>query len=372
MFLWAELAIQPLEVPLPRGYSASGGLASSLAVREPHGVSLAIAPWNFPLYQVVHKLGPALAMGNAVIVKPAPQGSLTALLLAGIIDNTDLPKGTVQFVTGASVSVGESLVSHPGIDHVAFTGSTAVGKRIMQQAAGSLKRLTLELGGKSASIFLEDADLDRALPYALGQIVFHAGQVCTAKSRLLLPRSLYGECVEQLVSLASNVHLGSPTDPSTHMGPLIGAAHRERVKEFVLGAGREGAEVVFGGQDASVDGKGYYFTPTLLGNVKDHMRIAQEEVFGPVLAIMAYDSVDDAVRIANSSVYGLSGAVWSRDLNRAFEVARRLQTGTVEINGGGFNPYAPFGGYKQSGIGRENGVWGLHEYSELKHVTWAA
>ena len=333
--------------------------------KEAAGVVAAIIAYNYPTQLALAKLAPALAAGCTVVLKGAPDTPLVTLALAELIaEHTDLPPGVVNVLTSAEVAVGEVLTTDPGVDMVTFTGSTATGRRIMQAAAGTVKRVFLELGGKSALIVLDDADFGSAAMFAAFTICSHAGQGCALTSRLLVPREHHDAIVEQVAAFMGRVRFGDPTDPKTFMGPLISGRQRDKVDAMVQRAVAAGATLVTGGE--RID-PGYFYAPTLLAGVDPASEIAQEEVFGPVLAVIAYDGDDDAVRIANDSIYGLSGAVHSRDQERAIGVARRIRSGTFSINGGNyFCPDAPFGGFKQSGIGREMGVAGLEEFLERK------
>jgi acyl-CoA reductase-like NAD-dependent aldehyde dehydrogenase/alcohol dehydrogenase class IV len=339
--------------------------------REPIGVCAAIIPWNFPLLMACWKLGMALATGNTIVLKPSPETPLSALELAKIIAESRVPAGVVNIVVGPGRAVGELLVRHPDVDRVAFTGSTPVGKEIVRTAADTLKRVSLELGGKSANIVLPDADLDLAVDGAVWAAFLHAGQVCESGTRLLLPDSIHDAFVERLVERVRAMQVGHPLDPRTRVGPVINAAQRDRVERFIaLGKG-EGARLVVGGERPAVTGfdGGFWAQPTVFDKVDPKMTIAREEIFGPVLSVIRYRDEDEAIAIANDSDFGLAGGVWSRDLGRARAVASQLRTGTVWINDWHFfHDLAPFGGYKQSGLGREMGHLGLAEYTEVKHV----
>jgi aldehyde dehydrogenase (NAD+) len=337
--------------------------------KEPAGVVAAIIPYNYPNQIGLAKLAPALAAGCTVVLKAAPDTPLITLALGELIArHTDIPPGVVNVLSSSQAAVGEALTTHPGVDLITFTGSTATGRAIMSAASGTLKRVFLELGGKSAMILLDDADTAAAAMFAAFMICSHAGQGCAITSRLLVPRDQLDAVTEQVAAMMGHVKYGDPADPATYMGPLISERQRDKVDGMVTRAVAAGATLVTGGK--KVD-PGFFYAPTLLSGVDPDSEIAQEEVFGPVLAVIPYDGDDDAVRIANHSIYGLSGAVMSADEERAIALARRIRSGTFSINGGNyFGPDAPFGGYKQSGIGREMGVAGLEEFLERK--TFAA
>jgi aldehyde dehydrogenase (NAD+) len=342
-------------------------IGNAVVAKEPVGVIGCITPWNFPLHQVVCKIAPALAAGCAVVLKPSEVAPLTAFILAEICDDVGLPAGVFNLVTGYGPVVGEAIASHPGVDMVSFTGSTRAGRRVSELAAKTVKRVSLELGGKSANIILDDADFERAVKSGVGNCYFNSGQTCSALTRMLAPRSRYDEAVEIAKKSAESFTVGDPREGKAKLGPLVSAAQRERVVNYIKKGIEEGAKLVTGGPEMP-EGvtNGYFVRPTVFADVDNKMTIAQEEIFGPVLSIIPYEDEDDAVRIANDTIYGLSGGVWSGDPERAKRVARRLRTGQVEINGGKFNPMAPFGGYKQSGNGRELGKYGLEEYLEVK------
>src|SRR5215475_2689963 len=342
-------------------------IGNAVVVKEPVGVVGCITPWNFPLHQVVCKIAPALAAGCAIVLKPSEVAPLTAFILAEICDEAGLPAGVFNLVTGYGPVVGEAIASHPGVDMVSFTGSTRAGKRVSELAVKTVKRVSLELGGKSANIILDDADFEKAVKSGVGNCYFNSGQTCSALTRMLAPRSRYEEAVEIAKKAAENFTVGDPREGRAKLGPLVSAAQRARVVNYIRKGVEEGAELVAGGPEMPEGiAKGYFVRPTVFANVNNKMNIAQEEIFGPVLSIIPYEDEDDAVRIANDTIYGLAGGVWAGDPERAKRVARRLRTRQVEINGGKFNPMAPFGGYKQSGNGRELGKYGLEEYLEVK------
>ncbi|SFV05642.1 aldehyde dehydrogenase family protein [Alicyclobacillus macrosporangiidus] len=339
--------------------------------REPVGVCAAITAWNFPLILAMWKLAPALAMGNSVVMKPASNTPLSTLKLAELAVEAGLPPGVFNVIAGAGATVGEALVQHPEVDKVAFTGSTEVGRRIMQLAAQSVKRVTLELGGKSPAIVLPDADLELAVPGLLFGVFLHSGQICECGTRAFVHRSIYDEVLERLAGMTSRIRLGNPLDEATGMGPVASEAQLKTVLAYIEAGKRDGARLVCGGRRATGGAldAGYFVEPTIFADVDNRMTIAQEEIFGPVLSVIPYDDVADAVRLANDTIYGLAAGVWTRDLNRAYRIARDLKAGTVWINDWHmFRSDAPFGGYKQSGFGREIGRYALDEYTQLKHV----
>ena len=347
-------------------------IGNSLVVREPVGVVACITPWNYPLHQVVAKLAPALAAGCTVVLKPSEVAPLSAFILADILEEIELPKGVFNLVTGFGPVVGEALVTDPNVDMVSFTGSTRAGKRVMELASQSVKKVALELGGKSPYIILEDAPADEAVAAGFQSAYLNGGQTCIAWTRMLVPASRKDEFVAKAKEVAETYATGDPMDPATRLGPMISETQRDRVRNFIRKGIEEGATLVTGGPDAP-EGleKGYFIQPTVFADVTNDMTIAQEEIFGPVLSIIAYEDEDDAVRIANDTVYGLHAGVYGADAEHAGKVARRIHAGQVDVNGTQFNPLAPFGGYKQSGLGREYGKHGLEEFLEVKSVQTA-
>jgi acyl-CoA reductase-like NAD-dependent aldehyde dehydrogenase len=348
----------------------TGQLTRRKLWREPVGVVGAIVPWNFPFEVTIHKLGQALATGNTVVLKPAPDTPFNATRLGRLIaERTDIPPGVVNVVTASDHLVGEELTLSPKVDLISFTGSTAVGRRIMEKGAATLKRLFLELGGKSATIVLEDADLAKACLIGIGPCM-HAGQGCAMPTRLLLPRARYDEGVAILQAMYAGIVPGDPQEPGTLCGPVISAKQRARVLGYIQKGIDEGAKLLVGGTDAPTGrDKGFWVKPTLFVDVDNAMTIAQEEIFGPVLAVIPFEDEEHAIRIANDSVYGLAGNVMSGSLDRAVAVARRLRAGFIGVNGtAAYGADVPFGGYKASGVGRQNGTAGFDQYTELKSV----
>jgi aldehyde dehydrogenase (NAD+) len=350
-----------------RGEEAQERVGNSLVVREPVGVVGAITPWNYPLHQSMAKIAAALAAGCTVVHKPSEVAPLSAYLLAEIIDEAGLPAGVYNLVVGYGPVVGEAIAAHPDVDMVSFTGSTAAGKRVSQVASDTVKRVSLELGGKSANVVLADGDLTAAVKTGVANFLLNTGQTCTAWTRLLVPADRQDEAVTLARTAAAKYAPGDPTDPSTRLGPLVSSAQRDRVLNYIAKGVAEGADLVLDGRQ-NVPGRGYFVGPTIFANVDPESTIAKEEIFGPVLSIIPYTDEADALRIANDTIYGLAGGVWSADTDRAIAFARRMRTGQVDINGGSFNPLAPFGGYKQSGNGRELGAHGLSEFQETQSL----
>ena len=371
---------QMIQVGLPTGqFAAMAGVMEEVAweeeignsrvLREPIGVLGAITPWNYPLNQIAAKVAPALAAGCTVVLKPSEVTPLNAFLLAEVIEAAGLPAGVFNLLTGTGPVVGEAIAAHPGVDMVSFTGSTRAGKRVSELAAATVKPVAMELGGKSPNLILDDADLAQAVPDGVAKCFLNSGQTCSALTRMLVPRERLAEAEEIAAATAAAFTPGDPFDSSTRLGPLVSDVQRDRVRGYIEQGEGEGAKLVTGGA-AAPEGldRGYFVRPTVFSEVTPEMTIAQEEIFGPVLAIQPYDGEEDGVRIANDSAYGLAGGVWSGDQERAIAVAKRIRTGQIEINGGRFNPLAPFGGYGQSGHGRENGRYGLEELLQVKSL----
>jgi betaine-aldehyde dehydrogenase len=344
-------------------------VGNSIVVREPVGVVGCITPWNYPLHQIVAKVAPALAAGCTVVVKPSEVAPLNAFLLAEIVEASGLPAGVFNLVSGSGAVVGEALAAHPDVDMVSFTGSTRAGKRVSELAAAGVKRVALELGGKSANVILDDADFERAVAVGVSACFLNSGQTCSAWSRMLVPRARLRDAAELAKQAAERQTLGDPLSDKTKLGPLVTPAQRERVRGYIAKGIAEGATLVTGGAEAPEHlPHGWFVRPTVFSDVASDMTIAREEIFGPVLAILGCDDEEHAIRIANDTIYGLAGAVWSKDVERAQRVARRIRAGQIDINGGKFNPLAPFGGFKQSGHGREFGRFGLEAFLEVKSL----
>ncbi len=336
-------------------------------LREPVGVCGLITPWNFPLMMAAQKIAPALACGNTVVLKPAEQTPLTALRLGELIQEAGIPDGVVNIVTGFGPGAGSSISEHPDVDKVSFTGSTEVGKMILGASKGNLKRVSLELGGKSPNIIFPDADLNQAIPNAMNGVFFNSGQVCVAGTRIFVQRDMYDNFLEQFGKAAERMTVGNPLDPKTRLGPLVSKEQFDRVKGYLDLGRKEGARATIGGE--AVEGKGYFVQPTLFADVNNNMRIAREEIFGPVAAAIPFKDESDAVFQGNDTTYGLAAAVWTKDVSRAHKVARALKAGTVWINCYGIADTAmPFGGYKQSGFGRENGKYAIDLFTQIKSV----
>jgi acyl-CoA reductase-like NAD-dependent aldehyde dehydrogenase len=362
---WANFA------KVARSFAWEEKVGNSLVVREPIGVVGCITPWNFPLNQITLKVAAALAAGCTVVLKPSEIAPVNAMLLAEIIHEAGLPAGVFNLVNGAGPVVGEVLATHPQVDMVSFTGSTRAGKRVAELASQSVKRVALELGGKSASVILDDANFENAVKGTISACMLNSGQTCSAHTRMLVPESRYEEVKALAVAAISRFNIGPSLDETSKLGPLVSAVQRDRVLGFIAQGIREGAEVIAGGATKPAFDKGYFVQPTIL-RVKPGDTLAREEIFGPVLVVITYRDENEAIEIANDTIYGLGGGVWSQDEAHAIAVARRIRTGQIDINGGAFNANAPFGGFKQSGIGRENGKYGLEEFLQYKALQLKA
>lgn len=365
----APVAVASSFAELGASYAFEERLGNSTVLLEPVGVVGAITPWNYPLHQIVAKVAPALAAGCTLVLKPAEDTPLTAQLFAEAVHEAGIPAGVFNLVTGTGPVAGQALAAHEGVDLVSFTGSTAVGRQIGATAGAAVKRVALELGGKSANVILPGADLAKAVATGVGHVMNNSGQSCNALTRMLVHRDQYEEAVSLAAAAVAKYPSGDPRDPGTRLGPVINAKQRDRVRGFIAKGVEEGARLVAGGPEAP-HGQGYFIAPTVFADVTPQMTIAQEEIFGPVLSILSYEDQDEALAIANGTVYGLGGAVWAADEETAVAFARRMDTGQVDINGGRFNPLAPFGGYKQSGVGRELGPHGLAEYLQTKSLQF--
>jgi phenylacetaldehyde dehydrogenase len=366
-----ESTLIPLEPSVtPTTALAPGGLISAVGHRAPVGVVTCITSYNFPMVNMAGKIGPALAMGNTVVVKPAPQDPLGVIRLIGLFDEAGFPPGVVNVVCGTDIAASEALVSSPHVDMISFTGSTAVGRRIGEVGGGQMKRLLLELGGKGACIVFDDADLRAAIGGISSVWAFHSGQICTAPTRVIVQRGVHDQLVAGLLTAAAQLKVGDPLERDTVVGPVITAVHRDRVERYVEAGRAEGATVACGGERPDVGGRGFYVAPTLLVDCTNDMTPVREEIFGPVVAVVPFDDEDEAIAIANDSDYGLYSYVFSADSARAWSVAKRLRSGNVGINSLQRNHEAPFGGFKQSGVGRDGGSFGLWAYSELQSIVW--
>jgi len=357
------------------GANGLAGIGQGVIQREAMGVAALITPYNFPLFLNVFKVAPALAAGCTVVLKPSPDTPLEALILGEIAEEAGLPPGVLNIVTGGP-EASAALTTHPAVDMVSFTGSDGVGRAVYKQAGDTLKRVVLELGGKSANVILEDADLEKVIPGIVMNFTMHAGQGCALLTRSLIHRSRFEEVTAGVTAYLDQLTVGDPADDAVTMGPLINARHRDRVEALIRLGVEEGGQIAFGGGRPPGLAKGFFVEPTLFVGVDNSMAICRQEIFGPVGVLLPFDTDDEAVAIANDSDFGLSAGVWSADPVRAYQIARRLRTGGVLVNtvspGGGINPFAPFGGYKQSGLGREWGTAGLEEYLETKSILWAA
>ena len=371
---YARGALEPTTIPLPPGEMpatalAAGGLMGAIAVRQPVGVVACITPYNFPIVNMAGKIGPALAMGNTVVVKPAPQDPLAVTVFGEVLHEAGFPAGVVNVVTGSGPETGQALVASPQVDMVSFTGSTPVGRAIGEVAGRDMKRLLLELGGKGAGIVFDDADLATAVATISSVWAFHSGQICTAPTRVIAQRGVYDAVVGGLQKAAGRMKVGDPLEPDTVVGPLISAAQRDRVEGLVRAGVEQGGELVVGGERPDLD-TGFYVSPTLLAGCKPDNVAVQQEFFGPVVVVVPFDDEDEAVAIANGTEFGLYDYVFSADTAKAMRVARQLRTGNVGINTAQRNHEAPFGGFKMSGVGRDGGSFGLHAYSELQSIVW--
>jgi acyl-CoA reductase-like NAD-dependent aldehyde dehydrogenase len=373
---YARYAVEPHDViPLPPQEMpptalAPGGLMGAIVRRAPVGVVACITPYNFPIVNMAGKLGPALAMGNTVVVRPASQNPLAVIELVRILHEVGFPDGVVNVVTGSTPGTGEALVESRDVDMVSFTGSTGVGVRIGEVAGRTMKRTLLELGGKGAALVFDDADVKTAVTMIGSTWTFHSGQICTAPTRAIIQRDLYEPVVQGLAKMANVLAVGDPYEPSTIVGPVITAAHRDRVEGYIRAGRDEGGDVLAGGERPEKPDRGYYVAPTLIAGCRGGMKVVQEEIFGPVVVAVPFDDEDEGVAIANDTDFGLYDYVFSKDTSRAFRVSKRLRAGNVGINTTQRNHNAPFGGMKFSGIGRDGGVFGLHAYSEMQSVVW--
>ena len=362
------IAVTASYAKLAREAAFEREIGNSLLVREPYGVVAAITPWNYPLHQIMAKVAPALAAGCTVVLKPSEIAPLNAFILAEICIEIGLPPGVLNIVGGTGPVIGEVLAAHPLVDMVSFTGSLRAGRRVSALAAETVKKVTLELGGKSAFVILDDAPFEKAVTIGAKNALLNSGQTCSAWTRMIVPRALQQQALDIATAAMASLKLGDPFDAATRLGPLISATQRERVEGYIARGNAEGARLVTGGGRPAEFARGYYVQPTLFAEVAPSMTIAQEEIFGPVLSVLPYDTEDEAVAIANGTIYGLAGGVWSADPARALNIARRMRTGQVDVNGGRFNLMAPFGGYKQSGVGRELGELGMEEYLQVKSI----
>ena len=366
--------VEPAEWPIAPQINEAGpmgkaGVVGAVAIRQPVGVIACISSYNNPWANAAGKIAPALAMGNTVVVKPAPQDPLSVYRMAEVLEAAGAPPGVVNVVSGASVEVGEALVASPDVDMVSFTGSTAVGQRIAEVCGRDMRRQLMELGGKGAALVLDDADVDSAVSGIGTTFSFYSGQICTAPTRILAQRPVHDRLVERLAAYARRLKVGDPREPDTVVGPVISRAHRDRVESYIELGRKEGAVVVAGGERPPLD-RGFHVTPTLLADCTNDMRVAREEIFGPVVTVTPFDDEEEGIALANDSDYGLIDYVWSADVARAFRVARRLRAGGVGVNTVARNMEAPFGGFKKSGVGRDVGSYALHAYSEVQAIVW--
>ena len=366
--------VEPAEWPIAPQINEAGpmgkaGVVGALAIRQPVGVVACISSYNNPWANAAGKIAPALAMGNTVVVKPAPQDPLSVYRMAEVLEVAGVPPGVVNVVSGSSVEVGEALVASPDVDMVSFTGSTAVGQRIAEVCGRDMRRQLMELGGKGAALVLDDADVDSAVSGIGTTFSFYSGQICTAPTRVLAQRPVYDRLVERLAAYARRLKVGDPREADTVVGPVISRAHRDRVESYIELGRKEGAVVMAGGERPPLE-RGFYVPPTLLADCANDMRVAREEIFGPVVTVTPFDDEEEGIALANDSDYGLIDYVWSADVARAFRVARRLRAGGVGVNTVARNMEAPFGGFKKSGVGRDVGSYALHAYSEVQAIVW--
>lgn len=371
---YARGAMEPATIPLPPGETmttalAPGGLMSAIAIRQPVGVVACITPYNFPIVNMAGKIGPALAMGNTVVVKPAPQDPLAVTVFGEIMQEAGFPSGVVNVVTGSGAEAGQALVASSDVDMVSFTGSTPVGRAIGEVAGRDMKRLLLELGGKGAGIVFDDADLKTAISTIVSAWAFHSGQICTAPTRVIAQRGVYDQVVGGLQLAAGHLKVGDPLAPDTVVGPLVSAVQRDRVEALIQTGMSQGGELVAGGERPDME-TGFYVAPTLIAGCKPDNAAVQQEFFGPVVVVVPFDDEEEAAAIANSTEFGLYDYVFTADTSRAMRVAKHLRTGNVGINTAQRNHEAPFGGFKMSGVGRDGGSFGLHAYSELQSIIW--
>ncbi|MEY2570928.1 MAG: aldehyde dehydrogenase [Acidimicrobiaceae bacterium] len=371
---YAKGAAEPTTIALPPGEMpstalAAGGLMGAIAVRQPVGVVAAITPYNFPIVNMAGKVGPALAMGNTVVVKPAPQDPLAIIRFGEVFADAGFPPGVVNVITGSGADVGEAIVASKHVDMISFTGSTGVGQRIGAVAGHGMKRLLLELGGKGAGVVFDDADMRTAVGTISSVWAFHSGQICTAPTRVIAQRGIYEQLVAGLTQTAGHLKVGDPLEDDTILGPVISSAHRDRIEGYVRAGADEGGSVVAGGDRPDME-RGFYVKPTLIGECKAGMTVVQEEIFGPVVVVVPFDDEDEAVALANGTDFGLYDYVFTKDTARGMRVARQLRSGNVGINTAQRNHEAPFGGFKLSGVGRDGGSFGLHAYAELQSIVW--
>jgi acyl-CoA reductase-like NAD-dependent aldehyde dehydrogenase len=377
LYEYADLALEDWDVPLPPSASmmsalGSGSLLGAMVIRQPVGVCGCITPYNFPLTSVAGKIGPALAMGNTVIIKPAPQDPLGIIEMVKVFDEVGFPPGVINVVTGARPEVGAALVDSPDVDMISFTGSSVVGAKIFEAGGKTMKRLLMELGGKGAALVLEDADIPTAVRGIASVWAFHSGQICTAPTRVVVHRSLYQQLVDGLAQVAKSLQTGDPLDPTTVVGPVISGVQRDRIETMIASGLDDGAEAVVDGRRPDHLEKGFFVAPTLLAECNNDMNVVRNEIFGPVVVVVPFDDEEEGIAISNDSSYGLYDYVFSKDTVRAYEVAKRLRCGNVGVNTTARNAHTPFGGFKMSGVGRMDGKFGMHTYSEMQSIVWPA